>query len=123
MVVNIRFKRMILRLNFILFQSLTSEYCSNFYFKVMINIQFIKYTRTFRNIYLFTQKVPISTVQIILLKVNHSLTTFVVVATLVCCCLQRVFQLPLFPIYQQNWEYSSCQFCKSIISAYLQKYL
>ena len=60
--------------------------------------------------YLFTQKVPISTVQIILLKVNHSLTTFVVVATLSVVVFNEFSNYLFSRSINKNWEYSSCQF-------------
>ena len=58
----------------------------------------------------FTQKVPISTVQIILLKVNHSLTTFVVVATLSVVVFNEFSNYLFSRSIKENWEYSSCQF-------------
>ena len=70
--------------------------------------------------YLFTQKVPISTVQIILLKVNHSLTTFVIVATLSAVVFNEFSNYLFSRSIKENWEYSSCQFSKSILSVYLQ---
>ena len=58
------------------------------------NTQILKYwikiQITSRRIYMFTAKVPISSVQIILLKVNHNLT-------ILCCCLLSSTSISNYP--------------------------